>query len=153
VIAFTGLEAAASLAAEVTASPQELRRLIGPGSFVIVLVYVGIAIVGIGALPVHHGVSALGSAHLRAPLLGLVEAYHPRWLADVLKYTVAIVAAAGLIAAAGRRCSGSRASDSCSRATIRSRARWVACTSAGARPTSWSASPRSRPRRSCCPPT
>ena len=101
VIAFTGLEAAASLAAEVKVSPQELRRLIGPGSFVIVLVYVGISIVGIGALPVHHGVSALGSAHLKAPLLGLVEAYHPRWLADVLKYTVAIVAAAGLIAAAG----------------------------------------------------
>ena len=58
VIAFTGLEAAASLAAEVKVSPQELRRLIGPGSFVIVLVYVGISIVGIGALPVHHGVSA-----------------------------------------------------------------------------------------------
>jgi len=90
-----------SLAAEVSASPQELRRLIGPGSFLIVLIYVGIAIVGIGGLPVHHGVSALGTKHLRAPLLGLVEAYHPRWLADVLKYAVAIVAAAGLIAAAG----------------------------------------------------
>jgi APA family basic amino acid/polyamine antiporter len=101
VIAFTGLEAASSLAAEVSASPQELRRLIGPGSFLIVLIYVGIAIVGIGGLPVHHGVSALGTKHLRAPLLGLVEAYHPRWLADVLKYAVAIVAAAGLIAAAG----------------------------------------------------
>ena len=101
VIAFTGLEAAASLALEVNASPQELRRLIGPGSFVIVLVYVGIAVVGIGGLPVHHGLPALGSAHLRAPLLGVVDAYHPRWLSDVLKYTVAIVAAAGLIAAAG----------------------------------------------------
>jgi APA family basic amino acid/polyamine antiporter len=101
VIAFTGLEAAASLAAEVSASPRELRRLIGPGSVVIVLVYVGIAIVGIGALPVHHGLPALGSEHLRAPLLGLVEAYHPRWLADVLKYAVAIIASAGLIAAAG----------------------------------------------------
>jgi APA family basic amino acid/polyamine antiporter len=101
VIAFTGLEAAASLAAETTASVRELRLLIGPGSFVIVLVYVGIAVVGIGALPVHHGLPALGSQHLRAPLLGIVEAYHPRWVADVLKYTVAIVAAAGLTAAAG----------------------------------------------------
>ena len=100
-IAFTGLEAAASLAAETTASVRELRLLIGPGSFVIVLVYVGIAVVGIGALPVHHGLPALGSQHLRAPLLGIVEAYHPRWVADVLKYTVAIVAAAGLTAAAG----------------------------------------------------
>ena len=101
VIAFTGLESGASLAAEVTASPRELRLLIGPGSLLIVVVYVGIAVVGIGALPVHHGLPALGSAHLRAPLLGLVEAYHPRWIADVLKYTVAIVAAAGLTVAAG----------------------------------------------------
>ena len=101
VIAFTGLEAAASLATEVRANPRELDLLIGPGSFVIVLVYVGIAIVGIGGLPVHHGLPALGSEHLRAPVLGLVEAYRPRWLADVLKYTVAILAAAGLIAAAG----------------------------------------------------
>ncbi|HWF50261.1 MAG TPA: amino acid permease [Solirubrobacteraceae bacterium] len=101
IIAFTGLEAAASLAAETTASPRELRLLIGPGSFVIVLVYVGIAVVGIGALPVHHGLTALGSRHLHAPLIGVVEAYHPRWLADVLKYTVAVVASAGLMAAAG----------------------------------------------------
>jgi APA family basic amino acid/polyamine antiporter len=101
VIAFTGLEAAASLAAEVKASPRELRLLIGPGSFVIVLVYVGIAVVGIGALPVHHGLPELGARHLHAPLLGVVEAYHPRWLGDVLKYTVAVVAAAGLMAAAG----------------------------------------------------
>ena len=101
VIAFTGLEAAASLAAETSASPKELRRLIGPGSILIVLVYVGIAIVGIGALPVHHGLPALGQRHQHAPVLGLVENYHPRWLADLLKYTVAVVAAAGLTAAAG----------------------------------------------------
>lgn len=101
VIAFTGLEAAASLAAETSASPKELRRLIGPGSFLIVLVYVGIAVVGIGALPVHHGLPALGERHLHAPLLGVVEGYRPRWLAHVLKYTVAVVAAAGLMAAAG----------------------------------------------------
>lgn len=101
VISFTGLEAASSLAAEVRASSRELRLLIGPGSFLIVVVYVGIAVVGIGALPVHRGLPALGSAHLRAPVLGIVEGYHPRWLADVLKYTVAVVAAAGLMAAAG----------------------------------------------------
>jgi APA family basic amino acid/polyamine antiporter len=101
VIAFTGLEAAASLAGEVTATPRELRRLIGPGSAVIVLVYVGIAFVGVSALPVHHGLTELGQHHLKAPLLGVVEAYHPRWLADVLKYTVALLAGLGLLAAAG----------------------------------------------------
>jgi basic amino acid/polyamine antiporter, APA family len=85
VIAFTGLEAAASLGGEVSATPGEIKRLIGPGAAVIVLVYVGIALVGVGALPVHDGVSALGQRHLQAPLLGVVEAYHPHWLSKVLE--------------------------------------------------------------------
>ncbi|MGI8411249.1 MAG: amino acid permease [Solirubrobacteraceae bacterium] len=100
VIAFTGLEAAASLAGEVTASPREMGRLIVPGSAIIVLVYVGIAIVGVAALPVHHHVSALGERHVAAPLLGVVESFRPVWVADLLKYVVAIGAALGLTAAA-----------------------------------------------------
>jgi APA family basic amino acid/polyamine antiporter len=101
VIAFTGLEAAASLAGEVSASPREVRRLIGPGAAVIVLIYVGIALVGVGALPVHHGLTVLGEQHLKAPLLGVVGAYHPHWVAKSLEYVVALGAAAGLVAAAG----------------------------------------------------
>jgi APA family basic amino acid/polyamine antiporter len=101
VIAFTGLEAAASLAGEVRATPRQLRRLLGPGSGVIVLIYVGIALVGVGSLPVHHGVTVLGERHLRAPVLGIVSAYHPHWLAKGLEYLVGIGAALGLLAAAG----------------------------------------------------
>jgi basic amino acid/polyamine antiporter, APA family len=101
VIAFTGLEAAASLAGEVNAKISELRRLIVPGSAVIVLIYVGIAFVGIAALPVHNGVSDLGTTHLHAPVLGIVESYKPTWVADILKYAVAIGGALGLAAAAG----------------------------------------------------
>jgi basic amino acid/polyamine antiporter, APA family len=101
VIAFTGLEAAASVAGEVSASAAGLRRLIVPGSAVIVLIYVGIAVVGVWALPVRGGVSELGQQHLQAPVLGVVEAYRPVWLADVLKYAVAIGGALGLAAAAG----------------------------------------------------
>ena len=101
VIAFTGLEAAASLAGEVRATPRDLRRLVGPGAAVIVLIYVGIAVVGVGALPVHHGLTALGEQHIKAPLLGVVEAFHPHWLAEILKYTIAVGGAAGLLAAAG----------------------------------------------------
>jgi APA family basic amino acid/polyamine antiporter len=101
VIAFTGLEAAANLAGEVTMSQREMRLLIGPGAAVIVLIYVGIAFVGVSALPVHHGLTELGQSHLKAPVLGVVEAYRPTWLADVLKYTVGLAAAAGLVAAAG----------------------------------------------------
>ncbi len=101
VIAFTGLEAAASLAGEVTASAKEIRRLVTGGSAVIVLIYVGIAIVGLGVLPVIHGHSALGERHVKAPLLGLALALHPHWIAIALKYVVAVGGALGLAAAGG----------------------------------------------------
>jgi APA family basic amino acid/polyamine antiporter len=101
VVAFTGLEAAASIAGEVNANIAQLRRLVVPGSLVIVLIYVGIAFVGISALPVHNGISDLGTTHLHAPVLGIVESYKPAWVADVLKYAVAIGGALGLTAAAG----------------------------------------------------
>ncbi len=101
VIAFTGLEAATGLAGEVAVSGAEVKRLIFPGSLIIVAVYVGIAVVGIAALPVHNGLTDLGQHHLNAPLLGVVEAYRPPWVADVLKYVVAVGGALGLTAAAG----------------------------------------------------
>jgi basic amino acid/polyamine antiporter, APA family len=101
VIAFTGLEAAASLAGEVNATSRQLRLLIGPGSALIVLVYVGIAVVGVGALPVQHGMTALGQQHIQAPVLGIVESFKPTWVADILKWAVAIGGALGLAAAAG----------------------------------------------------
>src|SRR5207237_1552861 len=53
------------------------------------------------ALAVPHGMPALGTTHIKAAVLGVAEAFHPRWLADVLKYAVAIGGAAGLFAAAG----------------------------------------------------
>jgi APA family basic amino acid/polyamine antiporter len=101
VIAFTGIEAAASIAGEVSATRRQVKWLVGPGSAVIVLIYVGISLVGVGALPVHDGMTALGTEHINAPVLGVVEAFKPQWLADVLKYAVAIGGAAGLFAAAG----------------------------------------------------
>jgi basic amino acid/polyamine antiporter, APA family len=101
VIAFTGVEAAASIASEVSATRRQIKLLVGPGSALIVLIYVGISLVGVGALPVHDGVTTLGTTHIKAPVLGVVEAFHPKWLANVLKYVVAIGGALGLFAAAG----------------------------------------------------
>ncbi len=100
IIAFTGLEAAAGLAGEVAVSGRALKRLSLPGSLIIVLIYVGISLVGVGALPVHNGMTALGTEHIKAPVLGVVEAFKPRWVADVLKYAVAVGGALGLAAAA-----------------------------------------------------
>ena len=96
VIAFTGLEAASSLAGEVHATTTQMKRLVIPGSALIAVIYVGIAIVGIGVLPVHDGVSDLGRTHLNAPVLGIVEAFRPVWIADVFKYAVAIGGALGI---------------------------------------------------------
>jgi APA family basic amino acid/polyamine antiporter len=101
VIAFTGLEAAASVGGEVDATRAQIKRLVGPGSAVIVLVYVGIAVVGVGVLPVNDGITALGTSHIDAPVVGVVEALRPAWLSDMLKYLVAIAGAIGLTAAAG----------------------------------------------------
>ncbi|MDQ6744728.1 MAG: amino acid permease [Actinomycetota bacterium] len=101
VIAFTGLEAAASIAGEVTVSARQLKRLVVSGSAAIVLIYVGIAFVAVSALPVDHHLSELGTRHLQAPVLGVVEAFRPHWLAKVLEYAVAIGGALGLAAAAG----------------------------------------------------
>ena len=70
-IAFTGLEAAA--VDRRRGQRQRASRSSGwccPGSAIIVLIYVGIALVGISALPVHHGISELGQRHLNAPVLG-----------------------------------------------------------------------------------
>ena len=68
-IAFTGLEAAASLAGETETTRSGLRRLVGPGVGAILLVYVGIAVVGVSALPIEGGPSAFGTRDIEAPLL------------------------------------------------------------------------------------
>ena len=102
VIAFAGLESASSLAGEVQATPKQLKRLVGWGSAAIVLIYVGIAVVGVGGLPVTHGLTALGQKHIDAPVVGIAEAFHPKGLADVLKVFAAVSGVAGA-AGCGRR--------------------------------------------------
>ena len=99
------------------------------------IIYVGIAIVGVGVLPVNDGVTALGTSHINAPLVGVVEALHPAWVRDVLKYAVAIGGAAGLTAAAGASMLGVSRVGYCSPPTGRSPARSAACTRAGGRRT------------------
>jgi APA family basic amino acid/polyamine antiporter len=101
VIAFAGLETAAALAGEVKTRPTDLRRLMAMGSGAIIVVYVGIAIVGVAALPVTNGQTMLGTSHLGAPVLGIVESYHPHGFADALKFIVGVTGAVVLVSAAG----------------------------------------------------
>src|SRR4051812_28322662 len=96
-VAFTSLESAAGLAGEVDVRGPGLRRLIASMSFSVTLVYFGIALVAVMALPA----ATLGHAPtVEAPLVAGAEQYDPQWLGEALKYIVAGLAAMTLIAAA-----------------------------------------------------
>jgi APA family basic amino acid/polyamine antiporter len=99
-IAFTSLESAAGLAGEVRIGRRGLRRLVASATGSVLIVYVGIALVAVTALPVHAGQTALGHRFLNAPVVGIADQVHPHWLREALRYTVAGMAALTLVAAA-----------------------------------------------------
>jgi APA family basic amino acid/polyamine antiporter len=99
-IAFTNVESAAGLAGEVRASRGALRRLIASGMALVLVGYVGIAVVAVTALPVHNGHTALGGRYLNDPVIGIVTQMHPHWLAQTLRYLVGAMATVTLVAAA-----------------------------------------------------
>jgi basic amino acid/polyamine antiporter, APA family len=104
VIAFTGIEAAANLAPEVRVGKEALRRTVGAGAAVVLLVFVGMSVVALMALPVSLGVpmsvdnqtagygTALGGRYIEAPVLGVVEALTGGFAGELLAYAVALVA-------------------------------------------------------------
>src|SRR5919201_347193 len=73
---------------------------LGVATVTVVLVYTGIGIVAVSALPVVGNATSLGRNYLDAPMIGIAESFHADWLADTLKYVIAAVAAVTLIAAA-----------------------------------------------------
>ncbi len=99
-ISFTGLESAAGLAGEVRISKGALKRLVGTGTATVVIIYVGIALVAVTALPVHDGHTQLATRFLDDPVVGIVGQMKPHWLAEVLRYVVAGLGALTLVAAA-----------------------------------------------------
>jgi APA family basic amino acid/polyamine antiporter len=104
VIAFTGIEAAANLAPEVRVGREALRRTVGAGAAVVLLVFVGMSAVALMALPVAPGVpmsvdssssgygTPLGGQYIEAPVLGVVEALTGGFAGELLSYAVALVA-------------------------------------------------------------
>jgi APA family basic amino acid/polyamine antiporter len=99
-VAFTSLESAAGLAGEVRVSRAALKRVVASGTATVVVVYAGIALVAVTALPVHGGHTALADHFSSAPMIGIVGRVHPHWLAESLRYAVGALATATLIAAA-----------------------------------------------------
>jgi APA family basic amino acid/polyamine antiporter len=99
-VVFTGLESASGLSGEVAVGRRGLRRLVGSAALSVVVVYTGIALVAVTALPMgSHSASRPGN-FVEAPMLSIAESFDTRWLADTLKYVLAAAAAATLIAAA-----------------------------------------------------
>jgi APA family basic amino acid/polyamine antiporter len=99
-VAFTSLESASGLAGEVNVRRPGLKRLVTSVAVTVLVVYTGMALVALSALPVVGGETELGTTYLERPLVGVVEQYDPAWLADGLHYVVAVLAVVTLVAAA-----------------------------------------------------
>ncbi len=103
-LAYAGIEAASDLAPDIDVRPRDLRRIVSVGAVAVPLVYAGMAAIALMAVPVVAGPdgpqTALGSEFVEAPVLGVVSAYQPGWVADAMRWIVALVAAPVLFWAA-----------------------------------------------------
>ena len=103
-LAYAGIEAASNLAPDIDFEPRDLRRIVTVGALSVPLVYAGMAAIALMAVPVVAGPdgpeTALGSEFVENPVLGVVSAYDPPWIADVMRWLVALIAAPVLFWAA-----------------------------------------------------
>jgi APA family basic amino acid/polyamine antiporter len=99
-IAFTSLESASGLAGEVAVGRRGLRHLVTSAAGSVLVVYFGIGVVAIAAVPVHGTTTALGTHYVDAPVLGIAAAFPQHWLSQTLRYVVGAMAFITLIAAA-----------------------------------------------------
>jgi APA family basic amino acid/polyamine antiporter len=99
-VSFTSLESVAGLAGEVKVSSRDLKRMLRVSNATVILVYIGIALVAVTALPVHAGHTELASRYVNVPMIGIVSQIGPHWMSQILRYLVAGLATMTLVAAA-----------------------------------------------------
>lgn len=103
-LAYAGIEAVANLAPDMDLNPKQFGRVVTRAMWLVPLLYAGMAAVALMAVPVISGPNGpeteLGTTFIEAPVLGVVSAYDPQWLSDVMRWLVALVAAPTLIWAA-----------------------------------------------------
>jgi basic amino acid/polyamine antiporter, APA family len=103
-LAYAGIEAASDLAPDIEVEPRDLKRIVSLGAFAVPVIYAGMAAIALMALPVvagpHGQETALGKQFVEEPVLGVVSAYHPAWVADTMRWMVALIAAPVLFWAA-----------------------------------------------------
>ena len=98
-VAFTSLESASGLAGEVRVARRDLKRLIASATLSVLVIYAGISLVAVAALPITPGASPLTGDALDAPILAIVSSFHPPWVVDLLRYVTAALATLTLIVA------------------------------------------------------
>jgi APA family basic amino acid/polyamine antiporter len=95
-LAYAGIEAASDLAPDIDVRPRDLKRIVTVGAIAVPFVYAGMAAIALMAVPVVAGPegpqTALGDEFVEAPVLGVVSAYQPAWVADSMEWVVALVA-------------------------------------------------------------
>ncbi|HEY5333635.1 MAG TPA: universal stress protein, partial [Solirubrobacterales bacterium] len=95
-LAYAGIEAASDLAPDIEVSRRDLKRIASLGAIAVPLVYAGMAAIALIAVPVvagpHGPETALGGQYIQDPVLGVVSAFHPHWLAEIMRWMVALIA-------------------------------------------------------------
>ena len=103
-LAYAGIEAASDLAPDIDVGRRDLKRIASLGAIAVPLVYAGMAAIALMAVPVvagpHGPETALGNQFVEEPVLGVVSAFHPDWVADSMRWMVALIAAPVLFWAA-----------------------------------------------------
>ena len=95
-LAYAGIEAASDLAPDIEVSRRDLKRVASLGAIAVPLVYAGMAAIALMAVPVVAGPggpeTALGNQFVEEPVLGVVSAFEPGWVADSMRWMVMLVA-------------------------------------------------------------
>lgn len=99
-VAFTSLEGVAGLAGEVELGPRGLERLIASATASVIVIYVGISLVAVAALPITPGGGPLTGDALDAPVIAVVETFKPGWLSQAFVYATAGLATLTLVVGA-----------------------------------------------------
>jgi APA family basic amino acid/polyamine antiporter len=103
-LAYAGIEAASDLAPDIDVDRRDLKRIASLGAIAVPLVYAGMAAIALMAVPVVAGPqgpeTALGNQFVEEPVLGVVSAFHPHWVSEMMRWMVALIAAPVLFWAA-----------------------------------------------------
>jgi basic amino acid/polyamine antiporter, APA family len=108
-LAFTGLETVANLAAETREPGRTLPRSLFAGIGAVVVVSFAVAVVGIAAFPVENGTTQLGERWRLAPLAGVADRIGeelPSFAGDMLRVVVSLGGVVVLFAAVTTSMSG-----------------------------------------------